>query len=201
LLLAGWLIVWLTPRPWRWRRYTSSKLSYTYITLYCDISRRVVFFGTLVRSINAHTTNLIGNVIKKNAIYCVMWNVHSKMWNISLATAWFSVLWGGEGECCHQVPFDRLNFLTKDGAVAQAVSRWLLTSAARFRIREACGVCGGQNGTRASFLRVLLFPLPIYIPPISLSSWSLGAGIIGLLVIAVPSGLNWTQPPPNYTNF
>jgi hypothetical protein len=53
-------------------------------------------------------------------------------------------------------------------AVAQAVSRWLPT-AARVRVRAACGVCGGQSGTGAGFLRVLLFPLPI-IPPISPSS-------------------------------
>jgi hypothetical protein len=34
------------------------------------------------------------------------------------------------------------------------------------RVRAACGVCGGQSGTGAGFLRVLRFPLPI-IPPIS----------------------------------
>jgi hypothetical protein len=53
--------------------------------------------------------------------------------------------------------------------VAQAVSRWLPTVAARFRVRAACGVCGGQSGTEAGFLRVLQFPLPI-IPPFSPSS-------------------------------
>jgi hypothetical protein len=51
-------------------------------------------------------------------------------------------------------------------AVAQAVSRWLPTAAARVRVRAACGVCGGQSGTGGGFLRVLRFPLPI-IPPIS----------------------------------
>jgi hypothetical protein len=51
-------------------------------------------------------------------------------------------------------------------AVAQAVSRWLSIAAARVRVRAARGVCGGQNGTGAGFLRVLRFPLPI-IPPIS----------------------------------
>jgi hypothetical protein len=29
----------------------------------------------------------------------------------------------------------------------------------------SCGICGGQNGSEASFLRVLRFPLPIIIPP------------------------------------
>jgi hypothetical protein len=54
-------------------------------------------------------------------------------------------------------------------AVAQAVSRWLPTAAARVRVRATCGVCGEQSGTGAGFLRVLRFPLPI-IPPISPSS-------------------------------
>jgi hypothetical protein len=51
-------------------------------------------------------------------------------------------------------------------AVAQAVSLWLPTAAARVRVRTACGFCGGQSGTGAGFLRVPRFPLPI-IPPIS----------------------------------
>jgi hypothetical protein len=54
-------------------------------------------------------------------------------------------------------------------AVAQAVSRWLPSAAARVRVRAACGVCCGQSGTGAGFLRVLRFPLTI-IPPISPSS-------------------------------
>jgi hypothetical protein len=72
-------------------------------------------------------------------------------------------------------------------AVAQAVRRWLPTAAARVRVRAGCGVCGGQSGTGAGFLRVFRFPLPI-IPPISPSSYSPGAGKIGLLVAAVSSG-------------
>jgi hypothetical protein len=44
-------------------------------------------------------------------------------------------------------------------AVAQAVSRCLPTAVARVRVRAACGVCGGQSGTGAGFLRVLRFPL------------------------------------------
>jgi hypothetical protein len=67
-----------------------------------------------------------------------------------------------------QVVNDR-EFFADGRAVAQAVSRWLPTAAARVRVRAACGFCGGQSGTRASFLRVLRFPLPI-IPPIAPSS-------------------------------
>jgi hypothetical protein len=60
-------------------------------------------------------------------------------------------------------------YLELDRAVAQAVSRWLTTAAVRVRLWAACGVCGGQSGTGASFLRVLRYPLSI-IPRISPSS-------------------------------
>jgi hypothetical protein len=56
-------------------------------------------------------------------------------------------------------------------AIAQAVSRWLPTAAARVR---SCGICGGQSGTGADFLRSLRFPLPIFIPPIAPQSSSAG---------------------------
>jgi hypothetical protein len=49
---------------------------------------------------------------------------------------------------------------------SSAVRRGLPPAAAQVRVRAACGVCGGQSGTGAGFLRVLRFHLPI-IPPIS----------------------------------
>jgi hypothetical protein len=54
-------------------------------------------------------------------------------------------------------------------AVAQVVSRWLPTAAARVLVRAAGGICGGQSDIGAGFLRVIRFPLPI-IRPISPSS-------------------------------
>jgi hypothetical protein len=56
----------------------------------------------------------------------------------------------------------------------------------------SCGICGGQSGTGADVLRVLRFPLPILIPPSA--PHSSGAGTIGQLVAAVPSGLSLTPP-------
>jgi hypothetical protein len=57
-----------------------------------------------------------------------------------------------------------------------------------------CGICGGQSGAGAGFLRVLRFLLPIFIPSISPQSPS--SIIWGLYnrpaVAAVPSGLSLT---------
>jgi hypothetical protein len=52
--------------------------------------------------------------------------------------------------------------------IAQAVSHWLPTVGAWIRawVRSR-GICGGQIGTGAGFLRVIRFPLPIHIPPIN----------------------------------
>jgi hypothetical protein len=85
-------------------------------------------------------------------------------------------------------------------AIAQAVSRWLLTAAARVRGQVwSNGICGGQSGAGADFLRVLRFPLPIFIPPNSPSSQSPGAGTIGYSVADVPSGPSMDSTP-HYAN-
>jgi hypothetical protein len=57
--------------------------------------------------------------------------------------------------------------LGKDHAVAQAVSQWLPTTAARVRVQAACEACGGQSDTGGGFLIVLRFPLSVIIPPLS----------------------------------
>jgi hypothetical protein len=62
-------------------------------------------------------------------------------------------------------------------AIAQAVSRRLPTAAARVRSQVmSCGVCGGQSGTGAGFLRIPRFPLPILIPPTTPHSSSIIRG-------------------------
>jgi hypothetical protein len=75
---------------------------------------------------------------------------------------------------------DQLRLIDYKGrAIAEAVSRWLPTAAARVQSRVwSSGICGGQSGARAGLLRVLRFPLP-FIPPNSPSSQSPGAGTIG----------------------
>jgi hypothetical protein len=75
-----------------------------------------------------------------------------------------------------------VSLLSIGRAVAQTVSHRLPTAAARVRdLVRSCGICGGQSGTGAGFLRVLWFPLPIIlsIAPQSSSSSSSGAGTIG----------------------
>jgi hypothetical protein len=62
-------------------------------------------------------------------------------------------------------------------AISQAVSRWLPSAAARFRARGwSSGICGGQSGAGAGFLRVLWFPLSNFIPQNSPYMKSPGAG-------------------------
>jgi hypothetical protein len=58
-------------------------------------------------------------------------------------------------------------------AIAQAVSHWLPTAAAWVQSRVwSSEICGGQSGAGAGFLRVLRFPLPIFILPIAPQSHS-----------------------------
>jgi hypothetical protein len=64
--------------------------------------------------------------------------------------------------------FESLLSSTTGRAIAQAVSRWLPTAAARVRSWVwSSGICGGQSGAGACFLRVLRFPLPIVTPAIA----------------------------------
>jgi hypothetical protein len=61
--------------------------------------------------------------------------------------------------------------------IAQAVSRRIPIAAARVRAQvRSCGICGGQSGTGAGFLRVLRVPLLIRIPPTAQHSSSIIRG-------------------------
>jgi hypothetical protein len=83
-----------------------------------------------------------------------------------------------------------------DRAIAQVVSRWLPKAAARVRARFwSSGIRGRQSGAGAGFLRVLRFPLPIFIPPNSPSSQSPGASTIGYSVADVPSEPSMDSTP------
>jgi hypothetical protein len=70
--------------------------------------------------------------------------------------------------------------MSRGCAIAQAVSRWLPTAAARVRVRYwSSGICGGQIGAEAGFLGELRFPLPVLIAQNSPSSQSPGTGTVG----------------------
>jgi hypothetical protein len=74
--------------------------------------------------------------------------------------------------------------------LAQAVSRRIHTAAARVRAQvRSCGICGGQRGTRAGFLRALLLPLSILIPPTTSPFIIYHPGLAD-----VPSRLSLTPP-------
>jgi hypothetical protein len=83
--------------------------------------------------------------------------------------------------------------------VTQAIRGWLPTAEANVRAQiRSCGICGGQIGSRADFLRVLRFPLPILIPPTVLNSPSIVRGWYYRPV----SGrrIKWTQSHPTPRN-
>jgi hypothetical protein len=90
-----------------------------------------------------------------------------------------------EGRClCKLTEYGR--------ATAQAVRRRLPTTTAQLR---SCGICGGQSGTGAGFLRVLRFPLRILI----LLTASRPSSIIQGWYSRPISGrrTNWTQSHPH----
>jgi hypothetical protein len=72
------------------------------------------------------------------------------------------------------------------------------TAAARFRAWvRPCGICGGQRGTRAGFLRVLRFPLQILIPPTAPHPSSIVRGWYYRPVSGQRT--KWTQSEPTST--
>jgi hypothetical protein len=74
-------------------------------------------------------------------------------------------------------------------------SHWLPTATARVQSRVwSSGICGGQSGAGAGFLRVLRFPLLMFIPPNSPASQSLGACIIGRKWLTYRVDPVWTPP-------
>jgi hypothetical protein len=80
-------------------------------------------------------------------------------------------------------------------AIAQAVSRWLSTATTRAQARVwSSGICGGQSGTGADFLRELWFPLPIFVLPNS-PSQSPRASTIGQKWPTSRMDPVWTSPP------
>jgi hypothetical protein len=87
---------------------------------------------------------------------------------------------------------------SKEGrAIAQAVSRWLPTAAARVRFRVwSSGNCGGQSGAGAGFLRVLRFSCQTSFHQILHKNNHPGQATICQSVAAVLSGPSWT-PHPN----
>jgi hypothetical protein len=114
-----------------------------------------------------------------------------------LAVSWKSTDVSEEQPCLLPASCWFIAWLTlqQGRAIAQAVSRWLPTAAARVRARvKSCGIFGIQSGTGVGFLRDLRFPLKIFISPfVPQSPSSITWGWYNRLVVAgVPSGLSLT---------
>jgi hypothetical protein len=80
--------------------------------------------------------------------------------------------------------------------IAQAVSRWLPTAAARVRAQvRSCGICGGQKALGQVFCGYFGFPCQFsFHRLLHTRHLSSGAGTRGQLVADVPSGLSLTPP-------
>jgi hypothetical protein len=88
-----------------------------------------------------------------------------------------------------------MRVLVMGPAIAQAVSRRLPTAAAWVRAQvRSCGICDGQNGIGAGFLRVLGVPLQILIPPTAPHSSSIIRGWHNRSISGRRT--KWTQPHP-----
>jgi hypothetical protein len=84
-------------------------------------------------------------------------------------------------------------------AIVHEVSRWFPTAAARVRGREEhLEYVMDKMALVSDFIRILRFPLPIIIPPISPILIITQVGTIRLMVDTVPSEHNWTPPPPRF---
>jgi hypothetical protein len=104
-----------------------------------------------------------------------------------------------------QIPFSHLDLIRRPllqlssslgRAIPLAVSRWLPTATARVRAWVwPSGICGGQSGAGAGFVRALRFPLTVFMPPNSPSSQSPGAGTIGRNWPTSREDPVWTLPP------
>jgi hypothetical protein len=196
--------------------YSSSLRSTTILQLHCSPSDK--WKGNSVhrmgkwRALHSYFSTLHQNLIRTIEIHKISQTLapgrHTNPEPAEHTTRWLTlyqeIRWRYCSEQGHKL--QRAHYCTfvvprsrNGGAIAQAVSRRLPTSAARFRSQvKSCGICGGQIGVGTGFPRVLRFPLTI--PPTAPQSSSISsrAGTIRQLVADVPSGLSLT--PPQETN-
>jgi hypothetical protein len=173
------LLLLRTLRPWV--RIARGAWKYAFIAYLC-LRVQVAALqqaGTLSRESYLMYMNMIPNPGKLEA-HTTHWNVH--IWWLIQVLNWRQI----KGTDAHGP--DEVYVVIW----YMAVSHWLPTAAVRVRARvRSCGIWGGQKGTGTGFLRVLRFPLPIFIPPIApqTPSFIIWGWDNRPVVATVPSGL------------
>jgi hypothetical protein len=131
----------------------------------CRLYSTLLFTVPVIVTHSSPLLHKIMSIIKRHFLLQVktgLFAEHSnQLWNISAVPSWTKI----NGGLIKMYKAEVSVFLGH--SIAQAVSRWLPTAAARV---WSNGIYGGQSGAGAGFLRVLQFPLPIFIPPNSPSS-------------------------------
>jgi hypothetical protein len=193
-----------------------SQRQLNYLELYLNTMWSEVLTAVTI-SYNVTPCSLVEAYWRFGGIHCLSrqgWNVCcTTKQNTHFSTCFQDLLSDADNQSCgifrhfgKRIPDWMASLLTHDTlhiyslntgrAVAQAFSRWLHTEAARVLARVwSWGICGRQSGAGAGFLRVLWFPLPIFIPPIAPQSPSsiIWRWYNSPIVAAVPSGLNLTS--------
>jgi hypothetical protein len=130
-------------------------------------SSRTMDLGSTQPLTEMSTRNIPGGAWSMNLFYLnVSTNYMSRIVIYVTISHLIPVLYLGSESSWNILGLCELYFL-----LGRAIAHWLPTAAARVRSRVWSSViCDGQSGAGVGFLRVLRFPLPIFIPPNSASS-------------------------------
>jgi hypothetical protein len=138
---------------YKWRNNHNPPVLVTQISMNCGLPYWFCMTQSMLKKKHRHTSHIV-------------WLIH---------TSYISWEKKPQAFC---IPYQYCKIHADTGhAIAQVVSHRLHTVAAQVRARvRSCGVCGRQSGIVVGSLQVLLFPLPIVIPPTAPQSSSITWG-------------------------